>query len=101
MWKRVVRLTVVALLLTAIALGRSSIAPAARQLKAWFLNEKTEAVAAPPHDNHASQERTIAYWYDSMNPEFRSDKPGKAPDGMDLVPMYEDQLEAIAQMPPG
>jgi multidrug efflux pump subunit AcrA (membrane-fusion protein) len=26
-----------------------------------------------------------------MNPNNRSDKPGKAPDGMDLVPVYSDQ----------
>ena len=26
-----------------------------------------------------------------MNPNNRSDKPGKAPDGMDLVPVYSDE----------
>jgi Cu(I)/Ag(I) efflux system membrane fusion protein len=31
------------------------------------------------------------YWYDAMNPERHYDKPGKAPDGMDLVPMYPGQ----------
>ncbi|HKZ77496.1 MAG TPA: efflux RND transporter periplasmic adaptor subunit [Pyrinomonadaceae bacterium] len=35
-------------------------------------------------------ERKILYWYDPMNPAYRSDKPGKAPDGMDLVPKYAD-----------
>jgi RND family efflux transporter MFP subunit len=101
MWKRVVLLALVGVLLAIIALGRSSIAPAARGLKAWFLNEKTEVAVTPGHDNHGGQARKVAYWYDSMNREFRSDKPGKAPDGMDLVPMYEDQLQAISQMPPG
>ena len=46
------------------------------------------------HDHHQSPtagERRVAYWYDAMNPENHYDKPGKAPDGMDLVPMYEDQ----------
>ncbi len=35
-------------------------------------------------------ERKILYWYDPMNPANKSDKPGKAPDGMDLVPKYAD-----------
>ena len=26
-----------------------------------------------------------------MNPSYTSDKPGKAPDGMDMVPVYEDE----------
>jgi RND family efflux transporter MFP subunit len=46
------------------------------------------------HDHHPSPtagERRVSYWYDAMNPEHHYDKPGKAPDGMDLVPMYEDQ----------
>jgi hypothetical protein len=38
----------------------------------------------------ASGPRKVKYWVDSMNPSFRSDKPGKAPDGMDLVPVYEE-----------
>jgi hypothetical protein len=44
------------------------------------------------HSQHAGKpERKILYWYDSMNPEYKSDKPGKAPDGMDLVPKYADE----------
>jgi RND family efflux transporter MFP subunit len=35
-----------------------------------------------------SGERKALYWYDAMNPEHHYDKPGKAPDGMDLVPKY-------------
>ena len=46
-------------------------------------------------------ERKILYYYDAMNPGMRSDKLGKAPDGMDLVPMYADTGEAMANMPPG
>jgi RND family efflux transporter MFP subunit len=46
-------------------------------------------------------ERRILYYYDAMNPGMRSDKPGKAPDGMDLVPMYADTNETTQNMPPG
>ena len=53
-------------------------------------------------------ERKILYWYDAMNPQHHYNKPGKAPDGMDLVPQYaEDNTSqsggatAAATMPAG
>jgi len=43
-----------------------------------------------------SGERTIKYWWDPMmNPPYISDQPGKSPMGMDLVPVYEDEDEAV------
>jgi membrane fusion protein, copper/silver efflux system len=33
----------------------------------------------------------VLYYRDAMNPSHTSDKPGKAPDGMDLVPVYEGE----------
>jgi RND family efflux transporter MFP subunit len=42
----------------------------------------------------AKKERKILYWTDAMNPGTRYDKPGKAPDGMDLVPVYEEESQA-------
>ena len=56
-------------------------------------DSKPKGQAAPQvdHSQHKS-ERKILYWYDPMHPQYRSDKPGKAPDcGMDLVPRYSDQ----------
>jgi membrane fusion protein, copper/silver efflux system len=45
--------------------------------------------SAPPAKPAA---RTILFWYDPMHPQYKSDKPGKAPDcGMDLVPKYSDE----------
>jgi len=38
-------------------------------------------------------ERKILYWWDPMSPNFISDKPGKSPMGMDMVPVYEDQAQ--------
>jgi Cu(I)/Ag(I) efflux system membrane fusion protein len=40
--------------------------------------------------NTAGTERKVLYWYDAMNPQHHYDKPGKAPDGMDLVPQYAE-----------
>jgi RND family efflux transporter MFP subunit len=43
------------------------------------------AVAPAP-----KKERKIKYWVDPMDPNYVRDKPGKAPCGMDLVPVYEE-----------
>jgi Cu(I)/Ag(I) efflux system membrane fusion protein/cobalt-zinc-cadmium efflux system membrane fusion protein len=34
----------------------------------------------------------ILYWVAPMDPNFRSDEPGKSPMGMDLVPVYENDV---------
>jgi multidrug efflux pump subunit AcrA (membrane-fusion protein) len=34
--------------------------------------------------------KKVLYWIDAMNPTHKFDKAGKAPDGMDLVPVYDD-----------
>lgn len=39
-----------------------------------------------------SGERTVAYWRAPMNPMEIYDAPGKSKMGMDLVPVYEDEL---------
>lgn len=35
--------------------------------------------------------RKVLYWKAPMDPNFRSDKPGKSPMGMELVPVYADE----------
>ncbi len=47
-----------------------------------------EAEAEPPRE-----ERRILHWRAPMDPTHISDKPGKSPMGMDLVPVYEDPDE--------
>lgn len=39
-------------------------------------------------------EREVLYWVAPMDPNFRSDKPGKSPMGMDLVPVYADDVDS-------
>lgn len=39
-------------------------------------------------------ERTILYWWDPMMPDYRSDRPGKSPMGMDMVPVYAEETPA-------
>jgi len=36
-------------------------------------------------------EREILYWRAPMDPNYTSDRPGKSPMGMDLVPVYADE----------
>ncbi|TKJ40681.1 efflux transporter periplasmic adaptor subunit [candidate division LCP-89 bacterium B3_LCP] len=50
-------------------------------------------VRAPSTDTSPQGERKIAYWVAPMDPDFISDQPGKSPMGMDLVPVYEDELQ--------
>lgn len=41
--------------------------------------------------------RKIKYWWDPMlNPPYISDRPGKSPMGMDLIPVYEDEPNAAS-----
>jgi RND family efflux transporter MFP subunit len=42
-------------------------------------------------------ERKIKYWWDPMlSPPYIANKPGKSPMGMDLIPVYEDQISGGA-----
>lgn len=47
----------------------------------------------------ASQGRRILYYVDPMNPAHTSDKPGKAPCGMDMEPVYADSLPEPGEPP--
>jgi multidrug efflux pump subunit AcrA (membrane-fusion protein) len=47
-------------------------------------------VARPSTKPAAVSTKKALYWIDAMNPTHKFDKPGKAPDGMDLVPVYDD-----------
>ena len=38
-------------------------------------------------------EREVLYWVAPMDPNFRRDEPGKSPMGMDLVPVYADEVD--------
>ncbi len=42
----------------------------------------------------ANSERKIAYWRAPMDPTYIRDEPGKSPMGMDLIPVYEDEVSA-------
>jgi Cu(I)/Ag(I) efflux system membrane fusion protein len=39
--------------------------------------------------------REVLYWQAPMEPGYRRDEPGKSPMGMDLVPMYAEDVDAV------
>jgi Cu(I)/Ag(I) efflux system membrane fusion protein len=47
------------------------------------------------HNNAGTGEREILYWVAPMDPNFRRDEPGKSPMGMDLAPVYADEVDAV------
>ncbi len=49
---------------------------------------------AAPMSSESSGEKKILYWQAPMDPNFKSDKPGKSPMGMDLVPIYGEDTKA-------
>lgn len=62
------------------------------QAKPMDDSQKPMSEETVDHSKHQSKPaRKVLYWYDPMHPNYKSDKPGKAPDcGMDLVPKYTD-----------
>ncbi len=62
----------------------------------WF-GQGGSAVAV---SQNTKGERKPVYWYDAMNPQHHYNQPGKAPDGMDLVPQYAEQTASPADQVP-
>jgi len=61
----------------------------------YFFGTKKGAMSGMTHDNSTipapeKKEKKIKHWVAPMTPGYVSDKPGKSPMGMDLVPVYED-----------
>jgi membrane fusion protein, copper/silver efflux system len=82
-----------------IALAVLTAAAGLRVLAQHVPDRGTLPAAAAPSQSGA---RTILYWYDPMHPQYRSDRPGTAPDcGMDLVPQYADEAATEQNLPPG
>lgn len=59
-------------------------------LERGLLARPTSSLQAAPPPAAQSGPR-ILYWWDPMIPDYKSDKPGKSPMGMDMVPVYEGQ----------
>jgi len=51
----------------------------------WLLGQRGDRGAA------GEGSREPLYWVAPMDPNYRSDKPGKSPMGMDLIPVYREE----------
>ncbi|MFQ5570493.1 MAG: efflux RND transporter periplasmic adaptor subunit [Rhodothermales bacterium] len=67
----------------------------------FFLGRLTASPDVSSHQQTASEgERKILYWRAPMDPTETYDRPGKSRMGMDLVPVYEDEV-ATQEAPSG
>ena len=53
----------------------------------WFATDTHALFSA---EQTSSDSKKPLYWVAPMDPNFKSDKPGKSPMGMDLIPVFED-----------
>ena len=68
------------------------------QLLSAFREAAPSTAAAPMDAPPSRDDREVLYWRAPMDPTFTSDRPGRSPMGMDLVPVYAD---GAAPLPPG
>ena len=61
-----------------------------------FLAGRQTPVAGPDGESRTGGERKVLYWVAPMDPNYRRDAPGRSPMGMDLIPVYADQVEMRA-----
>ena len=54
-------------------------------------------VTASDEPQPAAKERVVKYWRAPMDPTYIRDQPGKSPMGMDLVPVYEDEVDVTPE----
>ncbi len=60
---------------------------------AFLGGRASSPTANSPAAESVGSSREVLYWVAPMDPSFRRDAPGKSPMGMDLVPMYADQVD--------
>jgi Cu(I)/Ag(I) efflux system membrane fusion protein len=72
------------------------------RLATWIETDNAVASASAAKPVHPAEHKVL-YWYDAMKPENHYEKPGKAPDGMDLLPKYAEETtpsaNGMADMP--
>jgi Cu(I)/Ag(I) efflux system membrane fusion protein len=73
---------VVVLLATGIAIGLAAM---------WFCYPFFSKQSADSTDvSSTEKEKKPLYWVAPMDPNYKRDKPGKSPMGMDLIPVYQE-----------
>jgi membrane fusion protein, copper/silver efflux system len=57
------------------------------------ISERVTEIVEKKKPEAVEPKRKIKHWKAPMTPGYISDKPGKSPMGMDLIPVYEDEEE--------
>lgn len=84
-----------------VSLSKEKVAPYREKLteaiESKIKKEEPAPTTAPVQEGKPTApskgQRKIKYWKAPMDPSYVRDKPGKSPMDMDLVPVYEDELE--------
>ena len=79
-------ISVLALLVVGVAIGSFITIAGYPILKGYFPSLQTAETSVQP-----TAEKKPLYWVAPMDPNYRSDKPGKSPMGMDLIPFYGEE----------
>ncbi len=79
-------ISVLALLVLGAAIGSFIAITFYPKLSDYFPSLKVVQNSASP-----TAEKKPLYWVAPMDPNYKSDKPGKSPMGMDLIPFYGDE----------
>ena len=66
-------------------------------LYAYLSPNNHDMSATKVYDSEVSNEPL--YWVAPMDPNYQRNKPGKSPMGMDLIPVYADDLKSGADKP--
>lgn len=61
---------------------------------AFFAGRHFAPTADDPGPSEKAGDRKVLYWVAPMDANYRRDEPGKSPMGMDLIPVYADQVDA-------
>ncbi|MEE4217996.1 MAG: efflux RND transporter periplasmic adaptor subunit [Xanthomonadales bacterium] len=64
----------------------------------WLNGHLAVTPTTPPGEGAEESEPQVLYWVAPMDPQYRRDKPGKSPMGMDLVPVYASEEAAAADV---
>jgi Cu(I)/Ag(I) efflux system membrane fusion protein len=58
-----------------------------------FIGRSMNSSSGTSGDSGNSVEREVLYWVAPMDPNYRRDEPGKSPMGMELVPVFADEVD--------
>ncbi len=72
--------------------------PAVFLLGYWLNGQLVHAPTTSSGDSAEESEPPVLYWVAPMDPQYRRDKPGKSPMGMDLVPVYTSEVSGTADV---